>query len=245
MEITNEANKIYTQASKIYRLTNYPRGDATLMCSIHDIVSDGQGENHHNCIACNLESASHLIFKTLPKLQHYDTIEDAYTIFIMTLYLTVERIDVIFNIIQIPDSYRARHFGILKRIRKWANFFKHPKAFMLVHHPNFEYESDPLYSEIKNPVVIDEKFVMLHYSAEDSDRSKKLYDALANKNKVIVKLPDPVAIITEFCDAQKKLVDLIEKNQVYRELLNERASLSDYFVDDDDKNEPTNAEQTK
>lgn len=114
-------------------------------------------------------------------------------------------------------------------IKQWANFIKHPKAFMLVHHPTFIFEGFKIPAESWKfkksddyEIKIDSDFVKEYYSG--GDKNKKLYDKLIKKEDVLVVLPNPVKLMTEFCNAQKYFVELICGNQVFRDLLSEKAT---------------------
>jgi len=47
---------------------------------------------------------------------------------------------------------------------------------------------------------------------------------------VTVLFPDPVIITEQFCKAQKKFVELIEQNQKYRYLLDNQATIHDFYI---------------
>lgn len=41
--------------------------------------------------------------------------------------------------------------------------------------------------------------------------------------------PNPPELITEFCNTQKKFSELISKNQLVREILDDTATIKDYY----------------
>jgi len=226
--------KEFTLTHKIYQARNYPKIGESLMCTIHQFFEEKSRTNKHNCIGCNLEDSSKLISNTLSVLKNYDSTFNSFVIFTMTLYLMVERINELFQITNIPLSYRQRHFKIFDQVKKWANFFKHPKAFMFVHHPDFIYIKDFKKSDYSKAqtTFVDDNFINTYYSGDQ--KNNELYRQLTNKADVVVILPNPSDLITAFCDAQEKLVNLIERNEVYREVLSEKSTLSDYFMDEDE-----------
>ena len=68
--------------------------------------------------------------------------------YILLLYLFVERVDQIFAVInkdgksKIFNDYHHHNFHTLRRINKWANFFKHPKEFLFTHWPTYYFAAE-------------------------------------------------------------------------------------------------------
>ncbi|HXA01651.1 MAG TPA: hypothetical protein VNW99_06670 [Cytophagaceae bacterium] len=157
---------------------------------------------------------------------------------ILFSYLLVERFEEIFRIVKLPEAYRLRHFQIFGIIKRWTNFLKHPKAFILVHHPEyyFENEIELEHNDKNNMIIIDQEFIDIYYSGDKENN--KLYSILKNKNNVVVLLPNLPDLMSEFCKAQKKFIDIISNNEVFRETLDEQSTLKDYF-EGDQKHEPT------
>ncbi|QJW98410.1 hypothetical protein [Frigoriglobus tundricola] len=75
-------------------------------------------------------------------------------------------------------------FTPFRDVHKWANFLKHPKAFLLVHHPVYFYTGMPEFGRSKHSLVIDQAFVGEYYSG--SDKNAKLHGQLKNKRDVAV-----------------------------------------------------------
>lgn len=226
----------FKKAFEIFESRNYPDDENTLMCSIHLSFE----ENGHNCVACNLEESAKLIVNFLKNYNQFNTAESVFPNFILLIYLMVERIDEYLNIMELQRSIREKKFKSFSTIKQWANFVKHPKAFMLVHHPTYIFEGFKIpgasckFKRIEDyEIKIDSNFVKEFYSG--SDKNKKLYDRLIKKENVLVVLPNPVKLMTEFCEAQKYFVELICGNQVFRDLLSEKATK--YYEDIDMKEE--------
>ena len=202
------------------------------MCSIHNSFKDG-----HNCVACNLNVNSELIIKFLLQYKEFGDVNLTFTNFILLLYLLVERYNEYFNLLTLQESYRLRYFQVFQEIKWWANFLKHPKAFMLVHHPVFVYNTMKYNSEQdnyelieeakKNGSIIDTEFVKEYYSGDKNN--PKLYQKLTKKENFLVIYPDPISLITKFVDAQKKFVATIAENEIIREILESKATIKTYF----------------
>lgn len=196
----------------------------TLMCSIHSYFD----QNEHNCVACNLEDSNELVRTFLDGWGDFNDVNHSFTFFILTLYLSVTRMEEYLNIIELPRSIRESNFSTLSDIKKWANFIKHPKAFMFVHHPNYTF--DGLADEMGNDVkVIGFSFVKNYYS--DGKKNRSLLTELQNQENVWVSFPNPLELITEFCICQKYFVSLIKNNEIVRELLTDNASV--FYSDDE------------
>ena len=117
------------------------------------------------------------------------------------------------------------------QIRKWANFIKHPKGFILCHHPVFTAIDAPrykdLYDHAKLRISLD--FLQKFYTGPDHD--KELYEILENQERVVVVLPNIYSLTQEFCDAMDRFVQLLRENKIFRELLATRTTFTDYWND--------------
>jgi len=222
----------YTQkklqsAYKVYRNETFPK-DESIMCSIHDSFPKSS-ENAHNCLGCNFSDYSELLSKYLNN-SSVSTPFEAFSGVIWYSYLLIERFEKVFKIIKLHEEYRSRNFQIFGVIKRWTNFFKHPKAFILVHHPEY-YFTDEIQSYEKEDkekyIIIDQAFIDNYYS-NDSENAK-LYGLLTNKRNVVVIMPSLPELIAEFCKAQVRFIDVISNNEVFRELLDERTTLRNYF----------------
>ena len=147
--------------------------------------------------------------------------------YLLWLYLFVERMEMIFKIIELPKGYWHRHFDVFKRVRRWANFIKHPGYFILVHHPQFFIETDSEFKAANFQVVIDTNFVIDNFGSDEI--SKSLRNQLSNKKDIVVLFPDPLVLTSEFCNATKQFVSILCENRVYKEILSEQSTYENYF----------------
>src|SRR5690606_38630045 len=104
-------------------------------------------------------------------------------------------------------------------------FLKHPKSFLLVHHPNYSYEG--INDEVYSGTVINTVFVKKFFAGEFNN--KELFKMLNNKEDISVIYPNPLKLTEDFCNAQKNFCSLIENNQIVREILDGKATLKDYY----------------
>jgi hypothetical protein len=222
-----QLNGDFRQVLEIFIAANHsPDLDGnTLMCSIHDSFP-----SHHTCVACNLQENVKLLERFLLYAEVLPSVNYSFTTLLLLMYLLIERIHVYFELTKIPDSYQAKHFQVFREIKYWANFLKHPKSFMLVLHPQWQYEgmSETFRDKPrKSTVIIDSTFVKQYYSGDQNNG--KLYKLLARKGDVIVLFPNPVDLMKRFTQAQKKFVSLIAENEMVREMLESETMEKELF----------------
>lgn len=199
----------------------------TLFCNIHNNFQSG-----HNCVACNLNYSNRRIENFLFGYKLFNDINTTITNFIFLLYLQAECIFEYINIIQIPENYVQKNFQILFTVKRWANFLKHPKSFLLVHHPIWDFKKEENVFINKNKPIIDTEFVKKFYAGDS--KNKELLKLLSNKEDLTVLFPNPIELIEEFCQAQKRFSDLISKNQFVRDVLNDKATIIKFYDSDSD-----------
>lgn len=229
---------LFEQVLDIFVVTHYCDQDDdekeydTLFCNIHSNFTGG-----HNCVACNLNSSNKLIQNFLLEYKNFHDAKLSFTNFILLLYLQVEVCNEYFNIMSIPENYRLKHFQVFQEVKHWANFLKHPKGFMLVHHPKWTFEdriskSFPKSKLKKSNPFLDSEFIKKYYSGDKNNN--ELYKILIRKEDLYVEFPNPVNLITKFTKAQKKFVEIISKNEIVREMLNDKTTLEQYFLQSED-----------
>lgn len=178
-----------------------------------------------------------MISSFLERHENLDNIQQDFTIYILLLYLFVERAETVFDILKVPDSYREKHFKVFQQIRRWANFIKHPKAFVLTHHSDYDFNNSRRVHDSKY-TIINEQFIDKYYKGysdigEQKSINNDLYKKLKNNSKVVVLFPDPTVLTQKFCYSYKKFVDLIVKNEVYIEILKDEATTSYFFENEE------------
>ena len=108
-------------------------------CKIYDKLTEGD-EKKQDCLGENFNQLLHRVndnwFKSYKPTNDIDYYFFNY---ILLLYLFVERVDLVFDIISEKDKtklfndFNAHNFKTLRKINKWANFVKHPKEFLFTH----------------------------------------------------------------------------------------------------------------
>lgn len=202
-------------------------------CRIHEAFGGVDG-NHHNCLGCNFADSTTLILRFLERNEELTDIQQDMTVYILLLYLLVERIEIVFDIIQLPAPYQEKHFKVFQQVRKWSNFIKHPKSFILTHHSFYDFEGSGTINEKEFTETINEQFVEKFYKGQKdpSDQkktNKELYSRLRNKKDVLVLFPDIAKLTDKICYSYNKFVDLILTNNAYTEILNDETTISSHF----------------
>jgi hypothetical protein len=109
-----------------------------------------------------------------------------------------------------------------------------PTAFILTHHPVYDFENSGTTYDKAFTETINEQFVTQFYKGhtnqdDQKKQNKELYNRLRNKKDIIVLFPDIAKLTDKLCYSYNKFVDLIINNDVYIEILNDETTISTYF----------------
>jgi hypothetical protein len=107
-----------------------------IICQLHSILD--KDKSNHNCIACNIGFNINLLKEHTKAIKDIENDEYQYCSTILMFYLLVEKLFAIFKSLEeigIKETGYKSSFKTMRLIWAWANFFKHPKAFMYVHNP--------------------------------------------------------------------------------------------------------------
>ena len=209
------------------------------MCLIYDAFEGVEGKNH-NCLGCNLDEMTDQVLKFLHICTYNQNLflpQQSFSIYATLLNGIWERISDVFKIISLPEGYRARHFQPFIRVRRWANFFKHPKAFgWMIHHPVYTFEASAhseLYLQDDTFRRIDDAFVKRFYASKEKTRGL-VQELEGYQNKTVVMLPDLGNLTSNICDSLNTFIDIITNNPVYKEILDEKSTFTDYYEEGND-----------
>jgi hypothetical protein len=165
---------------------NAPNDDSMYFCRLHDLFSEN---GIHSPIFCNLSDDFVELNSFLLTCSNQLAPDLFFKLYIFLLNNIVEKVIQTQEVIGYTDGLNH-----LKLVRRWANFFKHPKSFFLVHHPEFV-SNDYLREE--SEILIDSDFVMKYYCNQKLDI--ELIGMLQNKTNVKVQLPNLASLTTDFC----------------------------------------------
>jgi hypothetical protein len=230
-EAANEMDKQLEDAQKLF---NQKIQSHQLMCRIHSAYA-GPGNKNHNCLGCNFNDLTQQISSLVNVLANSNevfTLEHGYSLYVFQLNCLWERMCDVFNILSVPESYRARHYQPFIRARRWANFFKHPKEFgWLVHHPKYTIEGTQDHKDLVashcDYLFVDDTFVKDFYAC---DRAKGLAAKFeTHQMTVAVVLPNLRDLTSGIAASLVNFVDLVTRNPVYFEVLNDKATVYDFY----------------
>jgi len=166
-----------------YYQREYYIGTNPIACELFDLLNDrGVSHAEHNCIGCNIARMMNHIKKYLEINQEENDTFYFYQGFIHLTYIMVERMKFVFDLIKQEgilnegENFIGEYQSFGQMIR-WENFFKHPKSFMLVHHPEYTFDNSEVHQRVKTEpakwIVVDTRFVNKYYKGE---HNKKLLE---------------------------------------------------------------------
>ena len=158
----------------------------------------------------------------------------------MKLYLVVERVYEVLDIMgligvhnpkdgRIPFEFRKSTDGMraMRDVKQWANFTKHPGAFLWCHNPEFWCESLGTPTWDANDIVIDQAIVDKHFK-NDARKHKELYALVAGKTNVHVLFPSLVPLTERFCAGIKDFCDTAT-SPLFLSCLQDRSTYENYY----------------
>ena len=217
------------------------------ICDLHDAFAAGEmfteshskeAEESHNCLGCNFAHYTWGLLRSVEAWAAYlettkdnppAMLEDYYPVSIVFHWLNtlVDAHIEILKILDINEGRVKKHFPVFKRIRMWANFFKHPKAMVLTHHATYGFTNP---SDTDAYTMITERELEKFYRGDQNNR--KLFDLLTNKHDVYVLLPDLKQLITEFSASTSEFVSLLSDNKLFKEELRQKTTYENFYADE-------------
>jgi hypothetical protein len=133
----------------------------------------------------------------------------------LVFYLQAERLAVIYEELGYTQKGKTEfdwnRFPNLQNIKYWANFFKHPKSYMLLHHPIFYLEGDPDIPNILVNDIINEVFIRNYYNGPK--KNEELRNRIANQDLVNIIFPNLLTFTTKACNEFEKIIEVITKDE--------------------------------
>ena len=239
-------NREICWANKIFKKRVDFNGDAekNLMCGIHDFYST---EEKHNCLGCNFDDLMWQISNFLDVSVQSEYGEGNYhhffSIYMLLLNGVWERIEEVFGLLGVPNSGNAysTRFHHFITVRRWANFFKHPRSFTyLVHHPaytivdsddhkNHTYKQRMRFLVPHAPMhEIDSEFVKQYCTLDaSSNNPTKIYEK--HRSSIVVVFPHIDRLTDDICTCLENFVEIITSNPFYIELLSDESTIENHL----------------
>ena len=201
----------------------------SIICTLID--SFAPNNRNHSSIPCNISEIFDGLENAISKMSEDEDLKIRYTNFYLWLYLIVENLNTILDVVGMPKELRKSKFSVFYEIKNWANFIKHPKAFLFTHHAEITEERNMSKLELKikldKGLLINQQFVNKYYSGTKKDIN--LYDELSNKKKVFVSFPDCLLVLKDFSSSITEFIRIMSENPIYIEILSDRSTIENYF----------------
>lgn len=189
----------------------------SIFCELFDVFHEREGGTstlempHHNCIGCNFDEGCLTILEFLKRFSGSTNMLPYLTIYTLLFYAQAERMGVIYKELGYVsrDNFDWGAFPNLALIKHWANFFKHPKAYMYLHHPTYHIETDPGRPNFMLNGIIDTQFVQTFYRAGADN--KKLAKHFEKGTSYTVFFPDLLELTKNLCQAFQDIIPIIKK----------------------------------
>jgi hypothetical protein len=227
--------KFISAKSKLEKIVYFDpqNGCEELFCKLHneDHLGSRDNSDSHSCIACQLQEGNSNLLKFLTDNQYSMHIDYEFTVFIILLYLQVEKFHTIFRLIGITMEYVEENWSTLIVIRKWANFIKHPKGFLFTHHAEYIFEDDSNLKKYRNDSqtqIIDFELIKKFYNRESDDSFKNSIKKLGNKRNLKVVIPCPDTLIDDYIRICNEFCSKICMNPHFKEVLKKHSTIEDY-----------------
>lgn len=213
----------YRKESEVFEVGGKPQ-KISLYCDLYDVFSrhhqnqEGkESEIAHNCIGCNFEEGVRNILLFFTYNKEVNSERYFLTMYTLLFYLQAERLGVIYKEIGYNKTSNGKIefdwtiFPELQRIKFWANFFKHPKSYMLLHHPSFFIEGDPDIPNFLVNGVINEQFIQKYYRGDKHNDGLRL--TLENQENFIVIFPNILEFTKSLCAEFEKIIHRISNDE--------------------------------
>lgn len=242
---------IHSQCAAIFKRELFHESDSMSLgrsnaCRVYDTLTedrcdrqDSIGENFNRLIR---QIADEWFGNYHPK----DNLDYYFCNYLLLLYLVVERVDLIFSVVNKDDKskifrdFQEKRFPTLRRINKWANFIKHPKEFLFTHWPHYFLASQPRPTINVGDVVIDYEFIKNHYYSESKPSPK----ILENNDSVYVEVPGLIDLTQKFCEEMNVFFDFICRNEIVADFLRQKSTIEELYSSSDDDTTVTTTSTT-
>lgn len=180
-----------------------------------DVLSQINEKYKHNCLPCNLTDGANNILLFLENNLNCTNIRYFTNIYSILFYQQAERFGVIYSQLGYTTNkkeFNWNSFPNLQKVKYWANFFKHPKSSMFLHHPTFHIESFTGNPNFMFNGSINSEFIKKYFSG--GKFNLELENLLLNKNYKVF-FPDIFDFTKLICDESNSLISIIlsdEKN---------------------------------
>jgi len=201
------------------------------MCRVYYALIDGyEGCNAlGNNLAESMEEVRQLLASGPRSERMHVDVRD----YLSRLHLVSERI---YEAIKVAGIFKPEFtlstdgMRAIRDVKQWANFFKHPRAFLWCHEPTYHclsFGPPPIEASL---FVVDQSVVDEYYK-DDCKKHAELHVKLGNKTCVQVHFPELVNLTKRFCKGIDDFCLSISA-PIFRETLKRKSTIDDYFASD-------------
>lgn len=233
--MNNEILSIHNKNKLIFQEKLLRPDGLTKACDIYDSLTQ-KNKEQVDCLGENFNRLIQSIYEEFLENYHptaNTSLDYYFNNYILWLYLVVERVDFIFDLLTYRDvnpdvdlkgniflEYYQDEFKVFNIIKKWANFIKHPKQFLFCHYPSYVFDKPTE----ENITIIDSKYIVKYFSG-----SKESPIDLTNKKDVYVIIPNLTDLTEQFCETFLKFIALITENSIVANRLRKKTVIEDYY----------------
>jgi len=138
-----------------------PEDGRSFACKMWDVMTDKK-DNYENSLGENFDELIQTIKDDF--FENYTPSQNTrlyfyFTTYILWLYLIVERIDFVFDVVNKDNKsklfadFKENNFKTSQLIKKWANFIKHPKEFIFSHWPQYIMEGPEIMIDSETVII--------------------------------------------------------------------------------------------
>jgi len=227
-DVFNECGNVIDQQA-YYVLKGDDSCRLSTMCRIYYALID----SHEGCnalgnnLALSMEEVRELLALGPRWREMYVDVRD----YLFRLYLVSERI---YEAMKVAGLFEPKYvlstdgMRAIRDVKQWANFFKHPGAFLWCHEPEYyclSLDSPP----IEESFFIINQEVVNEFYASDCTKHAKLHKEISNKTCVQVHLPELVELTRRFCAGIDDFCSSIS-GPIFRDSLKKKSTIDDYFA---------------
>jgi hypothetical protein len=150
--------------------------------------------------------------------------------YLMRMYLVVERMYEALRVVRLYEEWfvlTTDGMRAIREVKQWANFFKHPGAFLWCHDPDYRCLSVDDYDAAESSFVIDQSVVNDYYTNNKKNHDE-LHKKLSNATGIQVVFPELASLTERFCRGIDDFCQTIS-SPLFRDTPKKKSTIDDYF----------------
>lgn len=231
MRDIHEANPLDELAIMQESLVKISDGEhGTVLCELVEYIDD-KNDVYHNCLGCNLDVTLSNLMNVVdvysatgfPEANARIEIHAMWTSLILNLHMVEQEMEEALRYSGLSYEAIRSNFEVIPRVKVLANFLKHPKTRLFLHHPLFIFSSSELTEEgayAKNISILKKQYDRNSIVTEselkryytNSNKDTEFISKYANQGNVVILLPSVADVFYELTSSIVKLVSIYKTN---------------------------------